>query len=182
MDDVFSRQEALIEAALLTADEYLTERELQNLFDPLLTEMELNQLLNNLQNRWKNRGLSLINQQNQWRFIVTADFFEKIPHLQEEKNPKYSKAVLETLAIIAYKQPVTRSEIENIRGVSVSTSIMQILTERVWIDIQGYKDSIGKPALWGTTEQFLLDFQLNSLQDLPPLEELEKLIDHQAES
>ncbi|QRN40774.1 MAG: SMC-Scp complex subunit ScpB [Neisseriaceae bacterium] len=178
---MFSRQEAMIEAALLTADEYLTEQELQNLFDPLLTEMQLRRILDSLQHRWENRGLKLINQQNYWRFMIEADFFESIPHLQEEKNPKYSKAVLETLAIIAYKQPITRSEIEEIRGVGVSTSVIKILMERGWINVCGYKESIGKPALLATSQQFLLDFRLNSLKDLPPLEELEKLIDHQTE-
>ena len=99
-----------------------------------------------------------------------------LEHLQAEKPPRYSRAVMETLAIIAYQQPVTRGDIEAIRGVNVSSQVIQTLTERGWIECIGHKDSLGKPALWATTPQFLADLQLQDLGDLPPLTELGHLI------
>ncbi|MBQ9619584.1 MAG: SMC-Scp complex subunit ScpB, partial [Neisseriaceae bacterium] len=115
-----------------------------------------------------------------WRFYVDDELVQKIPHLYEEKKPKYSRAVLETLAIIAYHQPVTRGQIEDIRGIQVSSTIMQTLSDRGWIEVVAYKDSPGKPALWATSKIFLQDFRLNSLSDLPSTEELGHLLEQQS--
>ena len=107
---------------------------------------------------------------------MVQEAFERLGSLQEQRTPRYSRAVMETLAIIAYQQPVTRGEIENIRGVTVSQNVMQTLQERGWIEIIGHRDSIGRPALWATTPVFLSDLQLNGLEELPPLTELGELV------
>ena len=102
--------------------------------------------------------------------------FERLGSLQEQRAPRYSRAVMETLAIIAYQQPVTRGDIEGIRGVAVSQNVMQTLQDRGWIEVIGHRDSVGRPALWATTPTFLSDLRLDSLEDLPPLTELGELV------
>lgn len=168
--------ESIIEAALLTQPEPLSEQTLRKLAEPPLSEAELADCLANLQNRWQNRALQLVHGAQGWRFQIVSDAFERLGSLNEQRVPRYSRAVMETLAIIAYQQPVTRGDIEQIRGVSVSQNVMQTLQERGWIEVIGHRDSIGKPALWATTDSFLTDLQLNSLSDLPPLTELGELI------
>lgn len=168
--------ESIIEAALLTQPEPLSEQTLRKLAEPPLSEAELADCLANLQNRWQNRALKLVHGAQGWRFQIVSDAFERLGSLNEQRVPRYSRAVMETLAIIAYQQPVTRGDIEQIRGVSVSQNVMQTLQERGWIEVIGHRDSIGKPALWATTDSFLTDLQLNSLSDLPPLTELGELI------
>lgn len=168
--------ESIIEAALLTQPEPLSEQTLRKLAEPPLSEAELADCLANLQNRWQNRALQLAHGAQGWRFQIVSDAFERLGSLNEQRVPRYSRAVMETLAIIAYQQPVTRGDIEQIRGVSVSQNVMQTLQERGWIEVIGHRDSIGKPALWATTDSFLTDLQLNSLSDLPPLTELGELI------
>lgn len=168
--------EYIIEAALLTQAEPLPSNTLRKLTEPPLSEDELTQHLTNLQNRWQNRALQLTQTVQGWRFQIAPAAFEQLGSMNEQRTPRYSRAVMETLAIIAYQQPVTRGDIENIRGVSVSQTIMQTLQERGWIEIIGQRDTVGKPSLWATTKQFLMDLQLENLSDLPPLTELGELV------
>ncbi|QMT30344.1 SMC-Scp complex subunit ScpB [Alysiella filiformis] len=168
--------ESLIEAALLTQPEPLSESTLRKLAEPPLSENELADCLAILQNRWQNRALQLLKTAQGWKFQIVESAFERLGSLNEQRTPRYSRAVMETLAIIAYQQPVTRGDIEQIRGVSVSQTVMQTLQERGWIEVIGQRDTVGKPSLWATTEQFLVDLQLPSLGDLPPLTELGELV------
>jgi segregation and condensation protein B len=127
--------------------------------------------LNELQHDWASAGMELVHLATGWRFQSRLSMREYLDRLTVDKPPKYSRAVLETLAIIAYRQPVTRGEIEEIRGVTVSTQIIRQLEDRNWIEIIGHKDTIGRPALFATSKQFLDDMGLASLQALPTLEE-----------
>ncbi len=169
-------KQALLEAAILTAQEPLSEKVLCRLFEPSLSYDLLNDLMIQLQQRWQDRALSLCHSKLGWRFQVKQEAFAILGRLNPEKPHRYSRAVLETLAIIAYQQPVTRGNIEAIRGVSVSSTVMQTLTERGWIETIGHKDVLGRPALWATTDRFLTDLNLSALTDLPPLAELGQLI------
>lgn len=169
--------EYLIEAYLLLQDAPQSEKTLRQLITPTLSSDKLNDILENLQQRWQNRALTLTHTAAGWRFQLSSAAHETLSQaLSDTRTPRYSRAVMETLAIIAYQQPVTRGDIENIRGVSVSQNVMQILQERGWIEIIGQRDTIGKPALWATTKTFLSDFQLKNLEDLPPLTELGELV------
>ncbi len=168
--------EALIEAALLTQTEPLSEKTMRELCTPPLSPDKLIDVLGSLKARWQNRALALVHSAEGWRFQIAPEAYPQLASLNDTRAPRYSRAVMETLAIIAYQQPVTRGDIENIRGVTVSQNVMQTLQERGWIEIIGQRDSIGKPALWATTEQFLSDLQLASLAELPPLTELGELI------
>lgn len=168
--------DALIEAALLTQSEPLGEKTLRQLCDPPLSQDKLIDVLGSLKARWQNRALQLVHTHEGWRFQIAQAAFERLGSLQEQRAPRYSRAVMETLAIIAYQQPVTRGDIENIRGVAVSQNIMQTLQDRGWIEVIGHRDSIGRPALWATTPAFLSDLQLETLEQLPPLTELGELV------
>ena len=168
--------ESLIEAALLTQTEPLSEKAMRELCTPPLSPDKLIDVLGSLKARWQNRALALVHSAEGWRFQITPVAYPQLANLNDTRTPRYSRAVMETLAIIAYQQPVTRGDIENIRGVSVSQNVMQTLQERGWIEIIGQRDSIGKPSLWATTDQFLSDLQLTSLAELPPLTELGELI------
>ena len=168
--------ESLIEAALLLQAEPISERRMRELCQPPLSQDKLVDVLANLKTRWQNRALQLVCTAEGWRFQLAAEAFEPLGSLHEQRTPRYSRAVMETLAIIAYQQPVTRGDIEAIRGVAVSQNIMQTLQERGWIEVIGQRDSIGKPSLWATTAAFLSDLQLSSLADLPPLTDLGALV------
>lgn len=168
--------ESLIEAALLLQSEPISERRMRELCQPPLSQDKLVDVLANLKTRWQNRALQLVCTAEGWRFQLGAEAFEPLGSLHEQRTPRYSRAVMETLAIIAYQQPVTRGDIEAIRGVAVSQNIMQTLQERDWIEVIGQRDSIGKPSLWATTAAFLSDLQLGSLADLPPLTDLGALV------
>ncbi|WP_038318384.1 SMC-Scp complex subunit ScpB [Kingella kingae] len=168
--------ESLIEAALLLQTEPLTERQMCDLCQPPISQDKLIDVLADLKMRWQNRALQLVCTAQGWRFQLANEAFEPLGSLHEQRTPRYSRAVMETLAIIAYQQPVTRGDIEAIRGVAVSQNIIQTLQERGWIEVIGQRDSIGKPALWATTDAFLSDLQLNSLTDLPPLTDLGALV------
>ena len=168
--------ESLIEAALLLQSEPISERRMRELCQPPLSQDKLVDVLANLKTRWQNRALQLVCTAEGWRFQLAAEAFEPLGSLHEQRTPRYSRAVMETLAIIAYQQPVTRGDIEAIRGVAVSQNIMQTLQERGWIEVIGQRDSIGKPSLWATTAAFLSDLQLGSLADLPPLTALVALV------
>lgn len=176
MNDQKLPPDALIEAALLTQTEPLSEKAMRELCVPPLSQDKLIDVLSNLKARWHNRALQLVHTHEGWRFQIAQAAFERLGSLQEQRAPRYSRAVMETLAIIAYQQPVTRGDIEGIRGVAVSQNVMQTLQDRGWIEVIGHRDSVGRPALWATTNTFLSDLQLESLEDLPPLTELGELV------
>lgn len=171
-----SEVKRVIEAALLASPEPLGLPELKRLFDGDLSADTLRNLLTEIGEEWKGRAVELVHVASGWRFQTTTDFTPYIERLAPEKPPKYSRAVMETLAIIAYRQPVTRGDIENIRGVVVSTQIIQSLEGRGWIDVVGHRETPGRPALYATTRQFLDDLGLRSLEELPPLEEIAKTL------
>ena len=168
--------DALIEAALLTQTEPLSEKIMRELCFPPLSADKLIDVLSTLKSRWNGRALQLVHTYEGWRFQIAPTAFERLSSSQEQRAPRYSRAVMETLAIIVYQQPVTRGDIESIRGVTVSTNVMQTLQDRGWIEAIGHRDSIGRPALWATTETFLSDLQLSDLTELPPLTELGELV------
>jgi segregation and condensation protein B len=166
----------ILEAALLASQEPLGIAELKRLFDGEVSAETLKHLLAELAQDWDGRAVALVSLASGWRFQTRPEFQPYIERLFPEKPPRYSRAVLETLAIIAYRQPVTRGDIENIRGVVVSTQIVQALENRGWIDIVGHRETPGRPALYATTRRFLDDLGLRSLEELPPLEEIAKTL------
>ena len=162
----------ILETALLTTTEPLSLNQLSKLFDIEIGNDSLRKLLEDLRRDWEGRGVELVNVATGWRFQAKPDFQKYLDRLNPEKPPKYSRAVMETLAIIAYRQPVTRGDIEDIRGVAVSTNVLKTLEARGWVDVIGHRDVPGKPALYATTKVFLDDLGLLSLQELPELEAL----------
>lgn len=167
----------ILEAALLTTSEPLSISELRKLFNQELSTAVLSKLLEEVRDKWRDSGVELVTVASGWRFQTKADIQPYLERLTPPKAPRYSRAVLETLAIIAYRQPVTRGDIEEIRGVSVSGSVLKTLTARGWIEAIGHRNAPGKPALFATTQHFLNDLNLRSLEELPPLEEMKSLID-----
>ncbi len=167
-----------LEAALLASGEPVPVTDLRQLFEEDYGADVIRRLLEELKADWNERGVELINVASGWRFQVRQDLQRRLDRLNPQKPPKYSRAVLETLAIIAYKQPVTRGDIEEIRGVTVSSNILKALEVRGWIDIVGHKESPGRPALYSTTRSFLDDLGLRSLEELPPLEDLGSLVEN----
>jgi len=172
--DILDRQDAqcILEAALLCAHQPMTIRELRVLFDDALSADEVKALLHELADRWEGRGAALRETVSGWRFQTRAEVQEYLDRLHPEKPPKYSRATMETLAIIAYRQPVTRGDIEDIRGVTVSTQIVKQLEDRGWIEVIGHRDAPGRPGLYATTRQFLDDLGLTSLEQLPELDHM----------
>lgn len=166
----------ILEAALLATDTPLSVREMKRMFEQELSEDMLRRALDELKNDWESRATELIQVAEGWRFQTRPEMQPYIARMRNEKPPRYSRAVLETLAIIAYRQPVTRGDVEDIRGVSVNAQIIKTLEERGWIETVGHRDVPGKPALFATTPRFLSDLGLRSLQELPPLEELGNLL------
>ena len=166
----------VIEGALLASPEPLTLAELRKLFDEDIGADTLRRLLDDLRTEWDERAVELVNTASGWRFQTRADFRRFADRLNPEKAPRYSRAVMETLAIIAYRQPVTRGDIEDIRGVQVTAQIIQVLEARGWIDTVGHRETPGRPALYATTRRFLDDLGLRSLQELPPLEEIARTL------
>jgi segregation and condensation protein B len=162
----------ILEAALLAAQEPLPLSELKRLFDKEIDADTLKNLLEELRTDWAERAVELVCLASGWRFQTRLEFQSYLERLSPEKPPRYSRAVMETLAIIAYRQPVTRGDIENIRGVVVSTQIIQTLENRAWIDVVGHRETPGRPALYATTRRFLDDLGLRTLEELPPLEEI----------
>lgn len=167
----------VLEAALLSAQDAMPVNTLRRLFEPDLGSAMLGRLLNDLQARWQGRSVELVRLAGGWRFQTRAGLQPWLDRLKEVRAPRYSRAVLETLAIIVYRQPVTRGDIEDIRGVTVSSQIMKLLETRGWIDTIGHRDTPGRPALYATTKKFLDDLGLCSLTELPPLSELEGVLD-----
>jgi segregation and condensation protein B len=166
----------IIEAALLAAGEPLTIKSLQNIFiEQELTHTDIAKAIEKLTEDLEDRGIELTEVASGFRLQTKSSLQPWISRLWEEKPKKYSRALLETLVLIAYRQPVTRGEIEDVRGVGVSSYIIRTLMDRDWIRVLGYRDVPGKPALLGTTNEFLDYFNLKSLQDLPTLAEIKDL-------
>jgi segregation and condensation protein B len=161
----------VLETALLCADEPMTMNDLRRLFLEELSVEELSEALSQIQADWSDKGMELLELATGWRFQSRLSMREYLDRLTPEKPPKYSRAVMETLAIIAYRQPVTRGEIEEIRGVTVSSNVVKQLEDRGWIEVVGHKDTVGRPGLYATTRQFLNDLSLTTLQELPMLDD-----------
>ena len=160
----------ILETALICASAPLTVKDLQLLFEDAVGADTIKQLLSQLQAHWHGRGLELVAIASGWRFQSRPEMRPFLDRLNPEKPPKYTRAVLETLAIIAYRQPVTRGDIEDIRGVTVNSQIVKQLEDRGWIEVIGHRDTVGRPALFATTRQFLNDLGLVSLDQLPSLD------------
>ena len=167
----------VLEAALLTSPEPLPLSELKKLFVGELGSEILRRLLDELSRDWEGRGVELVQVASGWRFQAKTEMQEFLDRLNPQKPPRYSRAVLETLAIIAYRQPVTRGDIEEIRGVAVASSVLKALESRGWISAVGHREVPGRPILYATSVEFLNDLGLRSLEELPPLEELGSLIE-----
>ena len=159
----------IIEAALLSAPQPLSVSELRRLFDDEIGADTVRGMLADIAEAWSDRGLRLVALAGGWRFQTSPEASAHIARLNPDKPARYSRAAMETLAIIAYRQPVTRGDIEEIRGVTVSSNVIKTLEDRGWIETIGHKDVIGRPALLATTRQFLDDLGLRSLEQLPPL-------------
>ena len=167
----------IVEAALLAANQPLTLAQLRGLFsiEEPVPDGAVEQALETLQAACAERGVELVEVASGWRFQVRAEVHQWVARLWTERKTKYTRATLETLALIAYRQPITRGEIEQVRGVAVSSNIIQALEEREWIRVVGHRDVPGKPALYGTTKGFLDYFGLKRLDELPPLSELKDI-------
>jgi len=160
----------VLETALICAQQPLTVREMRVLFDDALGSDTLKSLLQDLQQEWTLRGVELVQVASGWRFQSRPEMRVFLDRLHPEKPPRYSRATLETLAIIAYRQPVTRGDIEDIRGVTVNSLIIKQLEDRGWVEVIGHRETVGRPALLATTRQFLDDLGLQSLDQLPMLD------------
>ena len=171
----------VIEAALLASREPLSLAELKRLFEDGIGADTLRRLLGERREEWSDRAVELVNLASGWRFQTKPEFQSYVDRLNPERPPRYSRAVMETLAIIAYRQPVTRGDIEDIRGVTVSAQIIQTLESRGWIDAVGHRETPGRPALYATTKAFLDDLGLRSLEELPPLEEIARTLQVESE-
>jgi len=160
----------VLETALICSQQPLAVRELRILFDDALGADTIKALLADLQDDWAQRGVELVQVATGWRFQSRPQMREYLDRLHPEKPPKYTRAVLETLAIIAYRQPVTRGDMEEIRGVTINTQILKQLEDRGWVEAIGHREAPGRPALYATTRQFLDDLGIESLDQLPMLE------------
>ncbi len=167
----------VLEAALLSATEPLAIAPLKRLFAGELDADSLRKILDEIREEWSDRAVELTSVASGWRFRVRPEYQKFLDRISGDKAPRYSRAVLETLAIIAYRQPVTRGDIEDIRGVAVSPPTLKALEERGWIDVVGHRETPGRPALFATTRKFLDDLNLRSLEELPALEELQSTLD-----
>lgn len=166
----------VLETALLTAGQPLSLRDLRVLFDDALGADTLRQMLQDLQLEWATKGLELTCVASGWRFQSRPELRPYLDRLHPEKPPKYTRAVMETLAIIAYRQPVTRGDMEDIRGVTISSQIIKQLEDRGWVEVIGHRETVGRPSLFATTRQFLDDLGLGSLDQLPLLSQVDTQI------
>ena len=160
----------VLETALICAQQPLPLREMGVLFNGALTADTLKLLLEDLQNDWSGRGVELVHVATGWRFQSRPQMREFLDRLHPEKPPRYTRATLETLAIIAYRQPVTRGDMEDIRGVTINSMILKQLEDRGWVEIIGHRETVGRPGLYATTRQFLDDLGLESLDQLPVMD------------
>lgn len=160
----------VLETALICAPQPLTVRAMGMLFDMEVSSDTIKSLLTDLQLEWSGRGVELVQVASGWRFQSLPELRPYLDRLHPEKPPKYTRATMETLAIIAYRQPVTRGDMEDIRGVTINSLILKQLEDRGWVEVIGHRETVGRPALFATTRQFLDDLGLASLDQLPPLE------------
>lgn len=160
----------VLETALICAQQPLTLKDMGTLFDDEVSPDTLKRLLTELQAEWTHRGVELVKVATGWRFQSRPELRPYLDRLHPEKPPRYSRATMETLAIIAYRQPVTRGDMEEIRGVTINSAILKQLEDRGWVEVIGHRETVGRPALFATTRQFLDDLGLSSLDQLPPLE------------
>jgi len=167
----------ILETALLVSPEPLSLADLKKLFEEDMSGESLRKVLDELRSDWVGRGVELVNVASGWRFQARPEFQSYLDRLNPEKPPRYSRAVLETLAIIAYRQPVTRGDIEEIRGVTVGSTLLKALETRGWVEVVGNREVPGRPGLYATTKTFLDDLNLRSLQELPPLEDMGRLLE-----
>ncbi len=170
----------ILEAALLTSQEPLALADLKNLAEVVQGSKLVQEILNQLAQEYSTRGIELTQVASGWRFRARPEMQVYLNRLNPQKQPRYSRAVMETLAIIAYRQPVTRGDIEDIRGVQVASQILKTLEARNWIEVIGTRDVPGKPELFATTQQLLDDLNLRSLHELPELEEMGSLLEQEA--
>lgn len=161
----------VLETALICAQQPLTVRDMGVLFDGEVAADTLKRLLADLQFEWAGKGVELVQVASGWRFQSRPELRPYLDRLHPEKPPRYTRATLETLAIIAYRQPVTRGDMEDIRGVTINSLLLKQLEDRGWIEVIGHRETVGRPALFATTRQFLDDLGLASLDQLPPLED-----------
>ena len=160
----------ILETALLCGQQALSVRDMATLFQDALGEEDILTLLAQLQTEWEAKGIELVQVASGWRFQSRPQMREYLDRLHPEKPPRYTRATLETLAIIAYRQPVTRGDMEDIRGVTINSLLLKQLEDRGWVEVIGHREAPGRPALFATTKQFLDDLGLSSLGDLPPLQ------------
>ncbi len=160
----------VLETALICAQQPLPLREMGVLFNGALNSDSIKLALADLQNDWTGRGVELVQVATGWRFQSRPQMREYLDRLHPEKPPRYSRATLETLAIIAYRQPVTRGDMEDIRGVTINSLILKQLEDRGWVDVIGHRETVGRPALYATTKQFLDDLGVRSLDELPAMD------------
>ena len=160
----------VLETALICSQQPLQVREMRALFDDSVGADSVKSMLQELQLDWTARGVELVQVATGWRFQSRPDMREYLDRLNPEKPPRYTRATMETLAIIAYRQPVTRGDMEDIRGVTINSMIIKQLEERGWIEVIGHRETVGRPALFATTRQFLDDLGLGSLDQLPLLD------------
>lgn len=160
----------ILETALLCGQQPLTIRDIQTLYQDTLSEPDIRVMLAELSTSWEGKGVELVEVATGWRFQSRVEMREFLDRLHPEKPPRYTRATLETLAIIAYRQPVTRGDMEDIRGVTINSLLLKQLEDRGWVEVIGHREAPGRPALFATTKQFLDDLGLSSLGDLPPLE------------
>ena len=160
----------VLETALICAQQPVSLREMGVLFNGTLNLDSIKLLLEDLQNDWSDRGVELVHVATGWRFQSRPQMREYLDRLHPEKPPRYTRATLETLAIIAYRQPVTRGDMEDIRGVTINSLILKQLEDRGWVDVIGHRETVGRPALYATTKQFLDDLGVGSLNELPPMD------------
>ncbi len=166
----------IIEAAILAADGPLSIQQLGDIFEERsVSNLEIKQALAEIQKSCEGRGFELRKVASGYRFQIRVEYSDWVSRLWKEKTPRYSRALLETLALIAYRQPITRGDIEDVRGVSVSSNIIRTLIERDWIKIVGHREVPGRPALYSTTKAFLDYFNLERLDQLPTLQEIKEL-------
>ena len=166
----------VLEAALLSTPEPLTVLQLKRLFAGEIDADTVRKILDEMRGEWEGRAIELTSVASGWRFRVRPAYQVYLDRISSEKPPRYSRAVLETLAIISYRQPVTRGDIEDVRGVAVSPATLNALVERGWIEEIGYRETPGRPAIFATTKKFLDDLNLRSLEELPSLEELQATV------
>jgi segregation and condensation protein B len=176
-----SEAKRILETALICAQQPVLVRDMRVLFQEEIGADTLKSILLELQQDWSFKGVELVNVATGWRFQSRPEMREYLDRLTPEKPPKYTRAVLETLAIIAYRQPATRGDMEDIRGVTINSLILKQLEDRGWIEVIGHRDSVGRPALFATTKQFLDDLGIESLAQLPELGPLQEQVLEQLE-